>query len=56
MDEEVRRDRSGEPGEPKSPDHRREEQQDELALRRREHDGDRPALTPRERGERWPIG
>ena len=30
--------------------------EDELALRRREHDGNRPALTRREREERWPIG
>ncbi|HTJ22479.1 MAG TPA: hypothetical protein VL383_08780 [Gemmatimonadaceae bacterium] len=56
MNEEVRRDRSGEPDHRPSPDRGYDEEQDELALRRREHGGDRPALTRREREERWPIG
>jgi hypothetical protein len=56
MNEDDRRDRSGEPDERPSSDHRRDDEQDELALRRREHGGDRPALTRREREERWPIG
>ena len=56
MDEEVRRERSGELGDRRPPDYRHEEEQDELARRRREHEGERPALTRREREERWPIG
>lgn len=56
MDEEVRRERSGEPGDRRSPDYRHDAEQDELAFRRHDHDGDRPALTRREREERWPIG
>ena len=55
MADEFRHDQSGKSDERRAPDKERHDEQDELA-RRRDHSADRPALTTREREERWPIG
>ena len=55
MADDVRHDQPGTPDERRASDREQYEQDDELG-RRREHASDRPALTRREREERWPIG
>lgn len=55
MADDPRHDQSGKSDERRAPDKDQHGDQDELA-RRREHSSDRPALTRREREERWPIG
>ncbi len=54
MADEVRHDQSGKSDERRAPDKLHDEQDD--LSRRREHAAEKPALTPREREERWPIG
>jgi hypothetical protein len=55
MADELRHDQSGKSDERRAPDKEQQYEQDELA-RRRQHSSERPALTRREREERWPIG
>ena len=55
MADDVRHDQSGKPDEHWAPDKEQQEQQGNSA-RRRDHSSDQPALTKREREERWPIG
>ena len=61
MADDVRHDQPGTPDERRAHDkeqyeqYEQSEQDDELG-RRREHSSDRPALTRREREERWPVG
>jgi hypothetical protein len=55
MPDDPRHDWSGKSDERRAPDKDQQHEQDELA-RRREHSTERPALTRREREERWPIG
>ena len=59
MADDVRHDQSGKSDERRAPDkerhNERRDAQDELG-RMRDQFADRPALTRREREERWPIG
>ena len=54
MADEIRHDQSGKSAERRAPDKQHDEQED--LSRRRDHSGEKPALTRREREERWPIG
>lgn len=55
MDEKPRRSEHDDHENREVPDRREADQRDELAQRRKQPN-ERPALTRREREERWPIG
>lgn len=54
MADDVRHDLSGKSDERRAPDKHR--QDEEESGQRRDHAAEQPALTKREREERWPIG